>query len=154
MNKLTNFLLMLLVSLLLENLNAATATAGSPVMNEAPEAKKINGKTLLEEDERQISLLEEKLQEAQSKGAEENTLLLIKSYIDLAKEMKDLNNKRHALHDAVRGFEKGVAIFSEEIKGIVAKVNEILTAQSDVAIRNAQLRNLLGQPQQSATDND
>jgi regulator of replication initiation timing len=55
------------------------------------------------------------------------------------------------LHEAVKGFEKGVGVFSEEIKAIVQKVNSILAAQAEQALKNAELRKLLADPSPTAT---
>ncbi|MCE2716489.1 MAG: hypothetical protein ACK4V2_02765 [Pseudomonadota bacterium] len=156
MSKLTTVLLALLISLSLKNMEAAESVSRDAVKREPAAAankgkEPISGLALKQEDEAQIALLQGKFKEAQDSGAQESTLLIIQSYIDLAKEMKELNDKRHALHEAVKGFEKGVGVFSEEIKAIVQKVNSILAAQAEQALKNAELRKLLADPSPTAT---
>lgn len=150
MSKSSKLFLILLAFLSLKNIAAAgTSNVSSPTTS----SKKLSGMDLLKADENQIALLNQKLEELKAAGGD---VTVIQSYIKLAEEMRDLNNKRHELHAAVKGFEKGVEIFSENIKEIIEKVNEILTAQSEVAINNAKVAALLQQPQaaQAATSNE
>jgi len=124
---------------------AATSQDSGLVKKVAPEGVvgKLSGADLLREDEEQIAILQAKLEELKK---EDGNGKVIEAYIELAKEMKALNNERHALHDAVKGFEKAVGFFSERIKGIIQKVNNILKTQSEVAINNAKVAKLLQPP--------
>ena len=94
----------------------------------------LGGRDLLEQDQAQIKLLEQKLEEFKGSGGD---AAVIQAYIDLAKEMVELNNERHALHEATKSFERAVGIFSKKIEANIQKVNEFLKTQADVAIYNS-----------------
>ena len=100
----------------------------------------LGGMALLEQDKKQIKSLEGKLAEFEKSGGDAS---VIQAYIDLAKEMMELNNERHALHEATKSFEGAVGIFSKKIEAIIQKVNEILANQADAAVKNSQAIALL-----------
>lgn len=120
------------------------------IYGETDTSASLGGKALLEQDQKQIESLEVKLAEFKKSGGDAS---VIQAYIDLAKEMMELNNERHALHEATKSFEKAVGIFSKKIEVIIQKVNEILTTQSEAVIKNAQAIELLQPKPAAATQN-
>ena len=103
-------------------------------------AAPLGGQALLDQDKKQIELLEKKLAELKEAGGDAS---VIQAYIDLAKEMMELNNERHALHAATQSFAEAVGIFSKKIESNIQKVNEILATQAEAAIKNSKAIALL-----------
>ena len=117
------------------------------------------GMELLKKDQALIDELEAKLQESSGKNQ------IISELIQLAKEMKELNNQRHQWHttskqvfkqyeDAVDKFaakikeisEKYDAVvlaFSKNIEAVIEKVTQVVTMQADSEIKNAKLQELI-----------
>ena len=96
----------------------------------------LGGQALLEEDKKQIAYLEEKKQQLESQGAD---TAAIEGYIELANEMMELNNERHALHEAAKKFAEAVGIVSGKIETNIQKVNKILEEQAKLSIKIANL---------------
>ena len=117
------------------------------------------GMELLKKDQALIDELKVKLEKSGGKNQ------IISELIQLAEEMRDLNNQRHQWHttskqvfkqyeDAVDQFaakvkeisEKYDAVvlaFSKNIEGVIEKVNQVLTMQADSEIKNAKLQELI-----------
>lgn len=108
--------------------------------------KPLGGKALLEQNQKQIDLLKEKLEELKHAGGDTSVL---EDFILVAEEMMELNNERHALHEATKSFAEAVGAFSKKIEGNIQKVNQILDHQAETAIKSAQAVALL----QSHNDN-
>ncbi len=101
------------------------------------------GMALLKEDQALIDTLKAKEKESGNNP-------VITALINLAEEMKELNNQRHQMHAATRQYDTAFEIFSKGIEKIIASVNQVLTAQADAAIdaaktqeKNAKLKALL-----------
>ena len=113
-------------------------------------AAPLGGKALLEQDEKQIEALEGKKAELEKAGGDSTQ---VEGFIAVAKEMVELNNERHALHEATKSFAEAVGIFSKKIEANIEKVNGILATQAEAAIKNAQAVALL-QPQTAHNKDD
>jgi ABC-type transporter Mla subunit MlaD len=96
--------------------------------------KPLGGKALLEQNQKQIELLKEKLEELKSAGGDTT---VVEGFIEVAEEMMELNNERHALHEATKSFAEAVGAFSKKIEWIIQTVNGILDHQAEAAIKNA-----------------
>ncbi len=110
----------------------------------------LGGKALLEQDEKQIEALEGKKAELEKAGGDTTQ---VEGFIAVAKEMVELNNERHALHEATKSFAEAVGIFSKKIEANIEKVNAILATQAEAAIKSAQAVALL-QPQTGHNKDD
>lgn len=109
------------------------------------------GMELLKEDQKLIDTLKAKEKESGNNP-------VITALINLAEKMKELNNKRHAMHEATRQYKDAFDIFSKGIEEIIAAINQVLTAQADAAIdaaktqeKNAKMKALLDGEQEPAT---
>lgn len=110
--------------------------AGKKADAEVEDSATPGGMELLKKDQALIDELQAKLKESGG-----NTV--IQELLTLAEEMKELNNQRHQMHEATKQYDQAFGIFSKGIEKIIDKVNQVLTAQADEAIKNAKVMDIM-----------
>jgi hypothetical protein len=134
-----NIFKIIILTVLLALIGVVHAAKGADA--EVADSDTPGGMELLKKDQALIDELQAKLKESGG-----NTV--IQELLTLAEEMKELNNQRHQMHEATKQYDKAFGIFSKGIEKIIDKVNQVLTAQADEAIKNAKVMDIMTGGQQ------